>query len=65
MHKDINTIYLHLDNDEAGKKATGNLINQLYNKYRVIVQMPVLGKDINEDLMILVGKNKDKEENVR
>ena len=33
MHKDINTIYLHLDNDEAGKKATGNLINQLYNKY--------------------------------
>lgn len=65
MHKDINTIYLHLDNDETGKKATGNLINQLYNKYRVIVQMPVLGKDINEDLMILMSKNKDKEGNAR
>ena len=65
MHKDINTIYLHLDNDEAGKKATGNLINQLYNKYRVIVQMPVLGKDINDDLMILTNRNKVKEGAVR
>ena len=64
-YKDINTIYLHLDNDEVGKKATGNLINQLYNKYRVIVQMPVLGKDINEDLMILTNRNKEKEENAR
>lgn len=64
-HKDINTIYLHLDNDDVGKKATGNLINQLYNKYRVIVQMPVLGKDINEDLMILTNRNKVKEETVR
>lgn len=61
----INTIYLHLDNDEAGKKATGNLINQLYNKYRIIVQMPVLGKDINEDLMILTNRNKEKEDNAR
>ena len=65
MHKDINTIYLHLDNDEAGKKATGNLINQLYNKYRVIVQMPVLGKDINDDLMILTNRNKVTEGAVR
>ena len=65
MHKDINTIYLHLDNDEAGKKATGNLINQLYNKYRVIVQMPVLGKDINDNLMILTNRNKVKEGAVR
>lgn len=61
----INTIYLHLDNDEAGKLATGNLINHLYDKYRVIVQLPVLGKDINEDLMILTSKNNEKEERDR
>lgn len=48
-HKEIKKIYLHLDNDLAGTKATIALQEALSN-YEVIDDRPIQGKDINDFL---------------
>lgn len=50
-HKDIKKIYLHLDNDLAGTKATIGLQNALSN-YEVIDERATQGKDINDFLCL-------------
>lgn len=64
-NKLISTIYLHLDNDDAGKQASETLKKHLESNYQVIVHFPVLGKDVNDDLMILKGLKKNREEKER
>ena len=52
-NEQIKTICLHFDNDEIGKEATANLAKLLQGKYEVIVQSPMQGKDINDELKYL------------
>ena len=52
------TIYLHLDNDEVGRRATNDLILKLSKYYNVIDVPPAYGKDVND---FLCSKFKEKE----
>lgn len=52
-NEQIKTICLHFDNDEIGKEATANLVKLLHGKYEVIVQSPMHGKDVNDELKYL------------
>lgn len=50
-HKSIDTLYLHLDNDEVGRGASACIAEALGSRYRV-VDIPVpYGKDVNEYLI--------------
>ena len=60
-HPKINTIHLHLDNDEVGRGAAAGIIEGLRDKYTVIDEPPLQGKDINEELVHMVGLKKKKE----
>lgn len=51
----IQTIYLHLDNDNTGRKATEALKVILPEKYKVIDDPPKAGKDYNDFLCIQMG----------
>ena len=53
----INKIFLHLDNDYAGRLATKALKETLPKKYEVIDAPPLIGKDFNDYLCYKVGKN--------
>lgn len=55
LNKNINKIYLHLDNDEAGRLATLGLKNSIKNIYEVIDTPPECGKDYNDYLCQLKG----------
>lgn len=58
-NKNINKIYLHLDNDAAGRNATLGLKFAIDNNYKVIDDPPKIGKDFNDYLCELKGiKNK-------
>lgn len=57
QHPNIKKIYLHLDNDRAGRTATLSLKNSLENKYIVIDSPPKYGKDFN-DFLCSINKNK-------
>ncbi len=46
----IKTIYLHLDNDIAGRNATKSLIHLLSDSYKVEAHPPPKGKDVNDYL---------------
>ncbi len=46
----IKTVYLHLDNDYAGHRATGYLTQALKDKYRVKKSFVPIGKDVNDYL---------------
>ena len=52
---DTNKIYLHLDNDEAGRNAVRSIMKVLSERYEVIDLPPPDGKDVNDYLII---KNK-------
>lgn len=52
-NKQIKTICLHFDNDKIGKEATANLTGLLQGKYKVVVQTPKHGKDVNDELKYL------------
>lgn len=57
QHPKINKIFLHLDNDYAGRLATKALLETLPKKYEVIDAPPLIGKDFNDYLCYKVGKN--------
>lgn len=57
-HENIHTIYLHLDNDIAGKNATNALILKLSEKYKVIDSPPKYGKDYNDFLLFKLENKK-------
>lgn len=56
----IKTIYLHLDNDNVGRRASDALVNLLPIQYRVF-DMPVPnGKDVNDYLKYVLDDRKQK-----
>lgn len=58
----IKTIYLHLDNDRAGRLASTALRTVINYPYNVRDAPPPYGKDCNEYLLSLLGeKNKESE----
>lgn len=54
-HTEITKIYLCLDNDEAGRKATKALQMVIPNRYEVIDRPAKKGKDYNDYLCISLG----------
>lgn len=54
----IDTVYLHLDNDKAGKETSEKIIFHLKDKLKVYNQPPSMGKDFNELLQIKMCKRK-------
>ena len=56
-------IFLHFDNDNAGRKASLALKTILPSKYEVIDSPPPCGKDYNDFLCFQLGihRNKTKE----
>lgn len=46
----VKIIYLHLDNDEAGRASAAALGKLLGNQYQVIDEPPQFGKDVNDCL---------------
>ncbi|MEF2663381.1 MAG: DUF3991 and TOPRIM domain-containing protein [Bacilli bacterium] len=57
QHQNIKKIYLHLDNDSAGRLATIALKTVLPKQYEVIDDPPQVGKDFNDFLCSKVGIN--------
>lgn len=57
-HPNVSTLCLHLDNDEVGRKATGQITNSLKNRYTVIDHPPPSGKDYNDYLKNELQKQK-------
>lgn len=60
-YPEISHIYLHLDNDEAGRNATKNIREKLKDNYVVRDQPPPSGKDFNEYLLSHRNQFKKKE----
>lgn len=54
----ISRIYLHLDNDEPGRNAARNIIEQLKDRYVVKDIPPPSGKDYNDYLRSQLSKHK-------
>ena len=54
-HPQIKTIYLHLDNDKAGRLCTAALQELLQKDYRIVDAPPPVGKDVNDFLMSYLG----------
>ena len=53
-------IYLHLDNDNAGRSSTNALIKLLENRYEVVDAAVIYGKDVNDFLCKKLGINRKK-----
>ena len=51
----IKTIYLHLDNDRAGRLCTAALKELLQKDYEIVDAPPPVGKDANDFLMSYLG----------
>lgn len=58
-HPNLRTVYLHLDNDEIGRKATKQIKEALQNNYEVIDEPPKSGKDYNDYLQNEIRKRKE------
>ncbi len=54
----IKKIYLHLDNDQAGRLATEGLKKAISDRYQIIDEPPKYGKDYNDDLCHILGIKK-------
>ena len=55
-HPGIRHIHLHLDNDEVGKAAAKGIRKGLEGRYTVSNEPPRSGKDVNEYLCSLLGR---------
>ncbi len=58
-HPNLKTVYLHFDNDEIGRKATEQIISALHDRYSVIDEPPMSGKDYNDYLQNEIRKRKE------
>ena len=56
----IDTIIMHLDNDETGRLATKAIQFSLPDSYKIIDNPPKIGKDYNDYLCIILGKTNNK-----
>ena len=54
-HPQIKTIYLHLDNDKAGRLCTAALQELLQKDYKIVDAPPPVGKDVNDFLLSYLG----------
>lgn len=61
-HPEIKTISLHLDNDEAGRKAAADMTEDLEGFYEVVDAPPRRGKDVNDLLRQRLEQAQRKEE---
>jgi hypothetical protein len=57
-HPDIQTLRLHLDNDEVGRGAVAGIVTGLNGRYQVYDEPPKCGKDVNDQLKMRVGITK-------
>ena len=65
-NQNIKKIYLHFDNDKAGRLATGSVIKNLSDRYEIIDFPPQFGKDFNDYLCeIIKNRSKNIKEKVR
>lgn len=62
LHKEVNKIAFHLDNDKAGRSMTKALAGVLGSDYRIRDEPPKYGKDMNDELMYTHRMLKDKAE---
>ncbi len=53
-HPQLKTVYLHLDNDIAGRNAAYSISKMLSEKFEVVNSSPPYGKDVNEYLCRLL-----------
>lgn len=56
----INTIFLHLDNDRAGRLCTAALKELLQKDYKIVDKPPPVGKDVNDFLLSYLGLEQKK-----
>ncbi len=61
----IETIHLHLDNDEIGRAAAACIIAGLKGKYTVLDEPPKVGKDVNDLLLLFERIERNKVERER
>ena len=61
-HPGVNTLYLHLDNDEVGREAAAGIMEGLGDKYTVLDRPPPYGKDVNDLLQRKLGLVQRKED---
>ena len=47
----IKTVHLHLDNDGIGRGAVAGIVSGLQEKYTVLDEPPLHGKDVNDCLL--------------
>lgn len=59
-NSNVDTIIIHFDNDEAGRKATEAIQISLSDSYKIIDDPPKNGKDFNDFLCNFLGINKQK-----
>lgn len=60
-HPNLRTVYLHLDNDEIGRKATKQISEALQDRFEVINEPPKSGKDYNDYLLNEIKRRKEPE----
>lgn len=61
-HPNVQTLRLHLDNDEVGRGAAAGIMGGLKDRYTVLDQPTPSGKDVNEFLQKRLGIYRKKEE---
>lgn len=61
----IQTVHLHLDNDAVGRGAVNGIVSGLRDKYTVLDEPPSCGKDVNDELKIMLGIREKRKEMVR
>ena len=49
QNSEVSDVYLHLDNDVAGRRAPVQISRILENKYNVVLEYPAFGKDVNDE----------------
>ena len=55
QYPEIQSVHLHLDNDEVGRGASEGIRKCLEGKYRILDEPPSCGKDVNDQLMMRLG----------
>ena len=56
----IKTLYLHLDNDNTGRRCTAALKVLLQKDYEIVDAPPPVGKDVNDFLLSYLGIGQQK-----
>ena len=57
-NRNVKRIFLHLDNDEAGRKASEGIKELLNDRFEIRMSPPPYGKDFNEYLQLYLEKER-------